>query len=452
MIPWVSGHVIYPLHELIVGRRTFAFYKELLESQWWSPEQMRAHQLSRLRARVGAAFNKTPGYAELCGLPRDWLPESLDDLRKLPLVDKTFLAKHRDIITDPTVEGGLQKSSTGGSTGQPLHFFVDRRRQAYDKAARMRAHQWFDVLPGDREVYIWGAQVELSRQDRIKRLRDRLTNEMLLSSYDFNAGTVAGFVERIKRYRPKCLFGYPSGLTLLCSLARDAGIRLDDLGVNAVFCTAELLLPHQKKLIGEVIGAPVVDNYGSREAGFIGHECPQGRMHLTSDNLIVEFLKDGQPVGPGEDGEIVVTHLENYAMPFIRYRSGDLAQPSDEVCPCGRGLGVMKHVQGRVIDYLITADGRHMPGLAMTLIILGIPGIEKYQIVQEEVEHVVVRLVKGREFPVDGERQIISSMQTRLGASVRIEIRHETDIPPAASGKHRFVISKPAQQRQMAAS
>lgn len=446
MIPWLSGKVIYPLHELMRSRKTFSFYEKMLESQWWSPEHLKEYQLERLKQRVADALQKTSGYAKLAGLETSWRPQSLEDLAKLPLLDKTILGQHRDELVDRTVPGGPILCSTGGSTGQPLHFYFDKRRQAFDKAARMRAHQWFNVRPGDPEVYVWGAQVELSSQDRVKRMRDWLTNEMLLSSYDFNAGTIAGFVERIRRFRPKCIFGYPTGLALLCRLAKDAGIRLDNLDIRAVFCTAEVLQPHQKQLIGETFRAPVVNNYGSRDAGFIGHECPHGRMHITSDNLIVEFIRDGRAALPGEDGEIVVTHLENQAMPFIRYRTGDVGQPSDEICPCGRGLAVMQNVQGRVIDYLVTADGRWMPGLAMTLIILGIPGIEKYQIVQEELEHVVVKLVEGKGFPADGEKRIITGMQARLGNTVRIEIRRELDIPPSASGKHRFVISRPAQK------
>ncbi len=448
MIPWVSGNIIYPLHERIMGRKTFAFYRQMLESQWWSPQQMKEYQLARLQKRVAAALKNTPGYAKLAGVDASWTPQSLDDLQKLPIVDKSVLSQHRDELTDRTVSGGPIQCSTGGSTGVPLHFYFDKRRQAFDKAGRMRAHQWFDVLPGDREAYIWGASIELSRQDRLKRLRDRLTNEMLLSSYDFTDKTIASFAARLKQFRPACLFGYPTGLALMCKLANEAGIRLNDLAVRAVFCTAEVLQPHQKKLIGETIGAPVVNNYGSRDAGFIGHECPHGRMHITSDNMIVEFLRDGRPVKAGEDGEIVVTHLENYAMPFIRYRTGDIAQPSDEVCPCGRGLAVMQNVQGRVIDYIIAPDGRWMLGLAMTLIILHIPGIEQYQIVQETLEHIVVRLVKGKEFPVDGEQRIVSGMQARLGQSVRIEIRNETKIEPEKSGKFRFVISRPARERQ----
>lgn len=448
MIPWIAGKFVFPLHEKIVGRKTFEFYRQMLESQWWSPQKMKEYQLQRLELRVAAAMKNTPAYANLAGLDPSWRPQSLDDLQKLPLLDKTTLAKHREALTDHTVPGGPIKCSTGGSTGVPLHFFFDRRRQAYDKAARMRAHQWFDVLPGDREAYIWGASIELSRQDKIKRLRDWLTNDMLLSSYDFNSQTIGHFVGRLKRFSPKCLFGYPTGLALLCRLANEAGISLKELAVLAVFCTAEVLQAHQKQLISDTIGSPVINNYGSRDAGFIAHECPHGRMHITSDNMIVEFLRDGKAVKPGEDGQIVVTHLENYAMPFLRYRTGDIAQPSDEVCPCGRGLAVMQNVQGRVIDYLIAVDGRWMPGLAMTLIILQIPGIAQYQIVQETIERVVVRLVKGKDFPADGEPRIVTGMKARLGQSVQIEIRNETKIEPEKSGKFRFVISYPARDRQ----
>ena len=159
----------------------------------------------------------------------------------------------------------------------------------------------------------------------MRNLRDWLTNEMLLSAFDLAEQSVGLFVERLRCFRPKCIFGYPSSIALFAQMAERAGHDLARLGVAAVFCTAEVLYDHQKSTISRAFGGvPVVNGYGSREGGFIAHECPAGHMHITSENVIVEFIREGRPVAPGEDGEIVVTHLDNHAMPFIRYRTGDV--------------------------------------------------------------------------------------------------------------------------------
>ena len=327
-------------------------------------------------------------------------------------------------------------------------FYLDKRRQAYDKAARMRAHDWWGLRPGWREAYIWGSPVELSKQDRLKRFRDWLTNEMLLSAFEISEGSIGRLVERIRRFRPKCLFGYPSSIALTCQLARRAGLDLRDLGVKVVFCTAEVLYDRQKQIITESTGAEVANGYGSREGGFISHECPHGGMHMTAENIIVELIKDGRPAAAGEDGEIVVTHLDNHAMPFIRYRTGDVAQSSDAQCPCGRPLPLMREIKGRSTDFILTPDGRWMHGLGLVYVMRDIVGVQEYQIVQSDVDAITVRLVTDDHFPASGESRIRQGIATAMGGEVDVSIDFVTEIQRSASGKFRYVISEVARDRE----
>ena len=451
MWPMLAGKILLPLHEKFLRRRTFRYYRDLERSQWWSAEKLRELQLAKLRDLVSVALNQTDAYADLAGVDKSWRPESLEDLQKLPLLDKAAISSHREELVNRDVPGGPIRYNTGGSSGEPLIFYFDKRRQAYDKAARMRAHQWWSVRPGDREAYIWGAPVELNKQDRLKQFRDRLTNELLLSAFDLSEQSVGWFVDRLRRFKPKCLFGYPSSITLMCQLAGRAGLDLTDLPVRVVFSTAEVLYDHQREIISQSFGgAPVVDGYGSREGGFIAHECPEGRMHITSENLIVEFIRDGRPVGPGQDGEIVVTHLDNYAMPFIRYRTDDIGGPSGETCPCGRGLEVMKVVRGRTTDFVIAPDGRWVHGLALIYVVREIPGVQQYQIIQNDIDSICVRIVIGDGFPNDGQERIIEGVAKRMGVEVRVDVEQARRIEPDRSGKYRYVISQVAHDRSTA--
>jgi len=429
-------------------RQTFAYYRALTASQYWPRERLRALQINKLRDLAATVVSQT-AYADVVGADRAIWFLTLDDLQRLPLLDKATISAHREELVNRKVPGGPIRYSTGGSSGEPLIFYFDKRRQACDKAARMRSHNWFGIRPGDREAYVWGSPVELSRQDRLKGFRDWLTNDMLLSAFDLSELSVSEFVRRLQRFRPKCLFGYPSSISLMCQLAEKTGHNLADLPIQVVFCTAEILYDHQKQVISEAFGGvPVVNGYGSREGGFIAHECPAGRMHITSENVIVEFIKDGKPVAPGEDGEIVVTHLDNYAMPFIRYRTGDIGQPSAEICPCGRGLEVMKVVKGRSTDFVVTPDGRWVHGLGLIYVVREVPGVRQYQIIQDDIDAVRVLLVFDSDFPPDGERQIREGFTKRLGSDVRVSVEQVTELRQDPSGKFRFVISKVAQDRQ----
>jgi phenylacetate-CoA ligase len=307
----------------------------------------------------------------------------------------------------------------------------------------MLTHHWWGVAPGSREVLIWGSPIELNKQDRIKQFRDRTTNERLISSHDIGPASIAVIVERIRRFGPASIFGYPSSIEMLCELANDAGLSLRSIVPKAVFTTAEVLYDHQRQTISKAMGSvPVADNYGSREGGFISHQCPSGNMHIISENVIVEAIADGRPVGAGTDGEIVITHLDNLAMPFIRYRTGDIGQLSYETCPCGRGGMLMKVVQGRTNDMLVARDGRMVHGSMITYLMRDTPTVRRYQFIQESLDLTRLLLVADGRLPAAREKQICDGVTCRIGAPTSVSIEYVDQIPIASSGKFRYILTK----------
>jgi phenylacetate-CoA ligase len=214
------------------------------------------------------------------------------------------------------------------------------------------------------------------------------------------------------------------------------------------FSTAEVLYAHQKEIISKSFGGiPVADGYGSREGGFISHECPKGSMHVIDQNVIVEYLHGDKPVGPGEDGEIVVTHLDNWAMPFIRYRTGDVAQFDKERCNCGRNLSTMKKIKGRTTDFIVSPDGRWQHGLSLIYVIRDIPGVAEFKIIQEAVDDIKILLkIDETLFPEKGKSQIIEGFKKRMGGKVNVNVEMVDEIAKEASGKYRYVASKVAEK------
>ena len=199
------------------------------------------------------------------------------------------------------VPGGVYKYNTGGSSGEPLIFYFGRNRQASDAAGRMRARRWWGVEPGDREVYLWGAPVELVKTDRVKTIRDRLLNQLVLNAFAMSAANMDAYVRAINEFRPKCIYGYASSVALLAAHARARGLQLRLPELRVVCTTGEPLYPDQRALIGEVFGAPVANEYGSRDIGFTAHEAPTGQMLLMSESILLEVLgPDGRPVPVGD--------------------------------------------------------------------------------------------------------------------------------------------------------
>jgi phenylacetate-CoA ligase len=192
-----------------------------------------------------------------------------------------------------------------------------------------------------------------------------------------------------------------------------------------------------------VFGCRVANGYGGRDAGFIAHECPSGGMHITAEDVIVEIVDPaGQPLPPGHSGEIVVTHLASADFPFIRYRTGDVATLATGSCPCGRGLPMLENIQGRTTDFVVAQNGTVMHGLALIYVVRDIPGIESFKIVQETAGHTRVFVVRGPGYAEADSARIRDGLQARLGAGVTIDVVTVDTLPPEASGKHRYVVSR----------
>ena len=251
------------------------------------------------------------------------------------------------------------------------------------------------------------------------------------------------FVSAIRARRPKMLFGYPSALSHIARHAEKRDQRMDDLGIKVAFVTSERLYDDQRETIARVFGCKVANGYGGRDAGFIAHECPEGGMHLTAEDIVVEIVDpQGRVLPPGQAGEIVVTHLATKDFPFIRYRTGDVAVLDDGRCACGRGLPMLREIQGRTTDFVVAADGTVMHGLALIYILRDLPGVKQFKIVQESLQATRMLLVRRRHFRCRAAcPRFEHKARARLGPQVQISVEQVDDIPPEQSGKFRYVVS-----------
>ena len=277
------SRLIFPLQERLKRHSTVAVRRQLEASQWWTPEQIQKLQLQRLRLLLVEAGSAVPYYRELfqrLGFdPRS--VTCLQDLQALPLLDKSTIRAHTDAMKHPHARG-LARFNTGGSSGEPLIFFIGNERVSHDVAAKWRATRWWGVDIGDPEIVVWGSPIELGSQDRIRVWRDRLLRTELLPAFEMTEVKLDGFLAAIRRRRPRMLFGYPSALSHIARHAEARGQRMDDLSIQVAFVTSERLYDEQRQVIGRVFGCPVANGYGGRDAGFIAHECPSGGMHLTA--------------------------------------------------------------------------------------------------------------------------------------------------------------------------
>lgn len=444
MVDSLVRRVFYPLHESLNGRPTVRAWRMLTRSQHWCATDLAALQFEKLRALLKHAEQRVPWYAERlrsCQLSsRNF--HNVQSTERLPFLDRAEVREHAADFIARGYEHLLRPSSTSGSTGSPVRFWIDPVRAAFNLAARLRAHAWFGVRPGDRGVYIWGGPLRPTLSNRICRVRDRLLNEWMWNAYDFTPERMAGCLRALRRIRPAYLYGFAGAIRQLAEFARDENIDILGAVRRAIFTTAEVLRPEWRARIEETLGCVVADEYGCREVDMLAHQCPAGAYHLNAENVIVEIVDaDGRPAAPGETGDVVVTNLNGFAMPFIRYRTGDVAAFERGVCSCGVSLPLLRQPSGRRVDFLRTTDGRRISGQSVTRDILDVPGIRDYRIQQERADLIRVLLVGDAAFRPDGPARLARVIRERLGDAMAVEVDEVPRLTPHPSGKHHYVLN-----------
>ena len=453
----LARRVFYPPFVALKRESHLRHLGELERTQFLAPENLRLLQFERLKTVIEHAYNHCPFYArrfsEWGVKPQD-LREPLD-IQKFPILTKKDIqANWREMVATNVERSELVENRTGGSTGKPLFFYVDRERMETRKAATIRHNRWAGYDVADKAGIIWGATRDMTHIFEGKTpLRDLLfERSIVLDASSLSDTGMEQFAKRLRSYRPKVLLGYANSLYLFAAFIEEK--NLGGITACSVITTAESLYPDQRQKIEKVFGCPVFDRYGSRETSVIASECERHTgLHLNAECLLVEILEDGKPAAHGRSGEVVITDLLNRGMPLIRYEIEDRASFSRETCPCGRGLPLLRGIEGRVTDFILTPSGKYVSGAALTIkLIAEVPGIAQAQLVQEDVGSVKFKLVRGASYSSSTEEILRKKALEFLDKDVRVLIELVDEIPREPSGKYRFSISLVGKDRQSARS
>jgi phenylacetate-CoA ligase len=445
-----SGYLsVFGATHWMMTKEVGAQLRDLRESQWLAPEKMRALQLHKLRRLVEHAYRHVPYYRDRmksAGVkPADI--ESLEDLAKLPFLTKDDVRKHLyfDIMSDNHKKSEVLKVTTSGSTGEPFTCFVDREQLEFRWAATIRAMEWTGWRIGDKQVRLWHQTLGMSKMQVARELADALLmRRKFIPAYEMSDETLAEFVKTIESYQPVLLDGYAESFNFLARYLKEKGrIQVSPKGIIS---SAQTLPEGSRKVIEEIFGCKVFDKYGSREFSGIAYECEaHNGHHVVGEGYLVEVLKDGQPAKPGEIGEVVITDLNNYCLPFIRYRIGDLAEAmsQDELCACGRGLPRLGRIEGRVQSIIIGSRGQYLPGAFFAHLFKDYDHvIRQFQIVQSERGAITFHVVKGRRYSDETLDEVLGILRKFLGEDMKIAVVFEENIQMVRTGKRLATVSK----------
>jgi phenylacetate-CoA ligase len=433
---WLFGDVLYPAYHAVKRDPVMAHIAEMDRNQWLGATQLRALQEEKLDRLLRHATQHVPYYRELS-------PRALQDLP--PLTKATIRRESKRLVAQNVPPGELHASRTSGSTGEALYFYTDEKSLDCRKASVVRNKSWTGLRRGDRELLLWGSPIDAARAAQIRgRLHSWLARTRLLSAYNLSRQELGKCLRTIASFRPRLITAYPSVLEELAREYLRGGYP--PLGVPAFLTSAETLYPHQRQLFEATFGAPVFNRYGCREVGDIAQECAlHDGLHINSDRVLVEVVReDLTPCEPGELGNVLVTDLDNFGMPFIRYAIGDQAAfvPADAPCGCGRGLPRLATVAGRAFDVIRFPNGGAVGGTYWTILMKTRPGIDRFQVVQEQLDEITVRYVADAPLPRETADFLRSEIAKRAGDAFRVSFDHVTEIAVGAGGKQRIVLSE----------
>jgi len=431
--------VIFPLAELSQGTHILKTLELLEDSQWRTPDEIRAFQESRLRELIQHSYTNVPYYRstfDRLGLkPADI--NSVEDLQKLPVLSKDIIRRNfpDNMIASNIPRKGLTLCHSGGSTGEPLPYYQDRQAISWRFACLFRFWRWAGYELGKRWI-----RLDLIAHDTpAQKMMDALGRCKFFRLSRMNQDTLRLSVERIRKYRPELIRGYASQVFLLAKYLKDNNIS--DIKPVSIITTGDMLFPHYRQLIEEQFHCAVFDNYGGNSI-VISSQCESGTHHIAAENIVLEFVKDDRVVRPGQLGAVLVTDLSNYGMPFIRFKIGDLASPCQEVCKCGRGLPIMSPVIGRDTDIVVTPDGNYLVAYFFGRIFESMMSVDQFQVVQEAEDEIEVKIVNNNKFSNQDARYIEDAIRQGAGEKLKIRLNFVKDIPVPRSGKIRLVISE----------
>jgi len=419
--------------------RKMWYLYELRRNQWLKPVELWKIQQKRLRAIVRHAYHNVEFYHRRfknAGVsPNDI--KTVEDLPKIPVTTKSEVRnafRAKTIVDRKTDLSTCHLARTSGSSGEPLTVVYDERAEDFQKAVAVRSFLEAGGRFHDKWAMITSPQRMLAKKRWFQGLG--FLSPTYLSLFD----PPEHHIKVLRKLKSDVLEGYFSSIWLIARKMRENDVN--DIQPRVVIGSAEVLTDKARKFINSTFGVEIYDQFGCVEVGRSAWECEEHNgYHMDIDALAMEFIKDNKQVASGEEGRLLYTSLYNYAMPLIRYDVGDLCIPTDEMCPCGRGLPLIKHIEGRTDNFVTISGGRVFSPIIWTILMRAIPGIAQYRIVQESRSEFTVQLVKDEDFSSKTISQIKNAIRKALG-DVQVKIELMEELPRDKAGKLRSVVSK----------
>jgi phenylacetate-CoA ligase len=445
---FIARKIGYPLQDLVKHTSILKKKEFLMETQKWDESRLREYQFSKLKSLLQFSMRHVPYYRDLFIKEKIDLNDitRIEDIKIIPVLTKEIVRNENMRLMADIPLKHIKKGKTGGTTGSPVMTLHDAEARSFTWGSYYRWYDWIGVELGDPVATLWGSKRVL-RQSRFQNAKDRmadyLQNTITINAFQLDPQALPAVVKKLNRFEPVLIKGYLSALYLLANHLSSQNKSLDFKPL-AVSTTSETLLKPYKDFMQNVFQCPVYDQYGCGEVEAIAYECrEQNGLHITSEHVIVEVLNPDNDAVFNTEGKIVVTDLDNQAMPFIRYENGDMAALDPAKCRCGLQHPLLKSIAGRSIETIILKNGGKVHGVFFTDIFheldISTVQVSRFQVHQKIPGAIELRLeVKD----INDDAYLLKLKNALMQYFNDAQIIKYRELAADESGKFRYVLSE----------
>jgi phenylacetate-CoA ligase len=437
MNEWFAKNIVYRSVQSVRREKVLKYLSNIRDLPQNSQAEIRGVQKGKLVRVLKNACANIPYYRKLfnnCGI----LVEELslpEDISNIPVLTKEIFRQDLPLFINTNHNGRVSEETTSGTAGNPLAIPIDRYKSAFIRAVMYRNYGWYNINVGDKQARFWGIPSAPKLHFK-ESLKDFCANRIRLSAFNISDDAFKQFVNKLQKFKPKYFYGYPSLLYKFSQWLSDNQIAMSDLNLSAIICTGEVLYDFQRKGIESTFQCKVVNEYGATETGIIAFECQNGNLHINSDHVYLESVKSEELT---EAGSLVVTELNNFYNPLIRYRLGDLGSISEESCKCGIGFPILKNLTGREGSFIATPMNKYVFSAILSYTFRD--GIKQFQGIQNEKGELIIKIVRDNKLTDGMLMNYKKTLSNALGEQMRIIFDFVPHIEPEKSGKLRYFIS-----------
>lgn len=435
-------HIILPIAEKMIGACSYKWLQKIQTMSTWTPEQVTTWQNERLKSLVKHVYEHTKYYRRIFderGLtPNDI--QTIDDLKKLPIINKEIaIAHHAEIVPDNLSSFKYRLRRTGGTTGEPMQYFIDENTWGYTSAAKLHAWMATSYQYGDKFVAMGSASLFAKKPSLPRRIYDKIRREYPLNTVNLTDELCEKYIAFLKKNHIKYIYGYAGSIYVFTSYVAKHNVDLTQ--IEAVYTTSENLTDDYRQLIENTYQCRVMDCYGANDAGMNAYEINRGHYHVGY-NVMCEIIN---PIAENT-GTVLTTNLLNYSFPLLRYQFGDEVELLPEVDDKEYNGQVIRRVLGRTSDVMRLENGHNMTATGFSMI------MKEFDVVAFYFNKTGVNEVTLTVQPIDDkytknqEDAIRKTIQRYIGNDATLNIEYVDHFEPLKNGKRRYFMNDLSEQ------